>query len=330
MLLAGDLGATKTTLALYPNAQSLAAPIAEATFSSAHYPSLEAIIAEFLQQQPGPVAVASLGVAGPIIGDEAHITNLHWRVNITTLAEALGIPTVYLLNDLAAIANALAFLQPADLYTLNAGKPMAGGSMAVIAPGTGLGEAFLVWDGTRCRAYPSEGGHTDFAPTNEWEMGLWQYMRAGLGFDHVSYEAVCSGLGIPHIYAYVKASGFADEPDWLTDALATADDPTPVIVNAALDEAKPCAICAATLDTFISILGAEAGNLALKTLATGGVYLGGGIPLHILPKLSTGVFWQAFCHKGRFEEMLNMVPAHVIRNPQAALLGAAAYGFAQI
>lgn len=269
-------------------------------------------------------------MAGPIIGDEAHVTNLHWRVNTRTLAEELGIPTVYLLNDLAAIANALTILQPADLYTLNAGKPLAGGSLAVIAPGTGLGEAFLVWDGTRYRAYPSEGGHTDFAPTNEWEMGLWQYMRAGSGFDHVSYEAVCSGLGIPHIYAYVKASGFADEPDWLAAALAAASDPTPVIVNAALDEAKPCAICAATLDTFIAILGAEAGNLALKVLATGGVYLGGGILLHILPKLSTGPFMQAFCHKGRFAEILSTVPVYVIHNPQAALLGAAAYGFAQM
>jgi glucokinase len=246
------------------------------------------------------------------------------------LAGELGIPTVYLLNDLAAIANALASLQPQDLYTLNAGKPVDGGSRAVIAPGTGLGEAFLVWDGARYRPYPSEGGHADFAPTNDWEMGLWQYMRAGLGFDHVSYEAVCSGLGIPHIYEYVKASGFADEPTWLAAALAAAHDPTPVIVNAALDENKPCAICAVTLDTFISILGAEAGNLALKTLATGGVYLGGGIPLHILPKLSAGSFMQAFCHKGRFAEILSAVPVHVIRNPRAALLGAATYGFAQV
>ena len=161
-------------------------------------------------------------------------------------------------------------------------------------------------------------------------MGLWHYMRAGLGFDHVSYEAVCSGLGIPRIYDYVKVSGFAEEPEWLAAALAAAADPTPVIVNAALDETKPCAICAATLDTFISILGAEAGNLALKTLATGGVYLGGGIPLHILPKLSAGAFLQAFCHKGRFEEILQAVPVHVIRNPRAALLGAATYGFAQM
>ena len=330
MLLAGDIGATKTTLALYTDARSLARPAAEATFVSAQYSGLDAIVRAFLQQSTQSVTHASLGVAGPIIGNEAHITNLHWRVNTETLAGALGISTVYLLNDLAAIANALAILQPDDLYTLNAGKPAAGGSMAVIAPGTGLGEAFLVWDGARYRAYPSEGGHTDFAPTNDWEMGLWQYMRAGLGFDHVSYEAVCSGLGIPHIYAYVKAAGFAEEPDWLAAALTAAHDPTPVIVNAALDEARPCAICAATLDTFISILGAEAGNLALKVLATGGVYLGGGIPLHILPKLSDGAFLGAFCRKGRFAEILNTVPVHVIRNSKAALLGAANYGFTQM
>lgn len=329
MLLAGDLGATKTTLALYTEGQSLAAPIAEATFSSAQYPSLEAIIGEFLRQQPGPVDVASLGVAGPIIGDEAQITNLQWRVNTATLARQFGIPTVYLLNDLAAIANALAILQPQDLHTLNMGKPVMGGSMAVIAPGTGLGEAFLVWDGMRYRAYPSEGGHTDFAPTNDWEVRLWRYLHAVLGFDHISYEAVCSGLGIPHIYAYVKASGVADEPSWLAAALAAAQDPTPVIVTAALDEANPCAICAATLDTFISILGAEAGNLALKVWATGGVYVGGGIPLRILSKLTGENFLQAFYRKGRFAEILSTVPVHVICNPKAALLGAANYGFAQ-
>lgn len=330
MLLAGDIGATKTALALYRDVQSLTEAVAEATFVSAQYTSLDAIVREFLQQHPQPVTHACLGVAGPIIGNEAQITNLHWRVNTTTLAQELDIPTVYLLNDLAAIANALTLLQPTDLHTLNVGKPVAGGSMAVIAPGTGLGEAFLVWDGVRYRAYPSEGGHTDFAPTNDWEMGLWRYLRTELGFDHVSYEAVCSGLGIPHIYAYVKASGVADEPRWLATALAATHDLTPVLVNAALDEAKPCAICAVTLDTFIAILGAEAGNLALKVLATGGVYLGGGIPRHILPKLSNGSLLRAFYRKGRFADILHAVPVHVICNPQVALLGAANYGFAQM
>ncbi|MEZ4866163.1 MAG: glucokinase [Caldilineaceae bacterium] len=330
MLLAGDIGGTKTALALYVDAQSLTSPIAEATFASAQYSGLEAIVREFLKMHPHPVSVASLGVAGPIIGNEAQVTNLHWRVNTTELASQLDTASVYLLNDLAAIANALAVLQPEDLYTLNAGKPVAGGSMAVIAPGTGLGEAFLVWDGTRYCAYPSEGGHTDFAPTNDWEAGLWRHLHSTLGFAHISYEAVCSGLGIPNIYAYVKATGVAEEPEWLATALAATRDHTPVIVNAALDTTRPCPICATTLDTFISILGAEAGNLALKSLATGGLYLGGGIPLRILPQLSGERFMHAFRSKGRFAKILNAIPVHVIRNPKAALMGAANYGFAQL
>lgn len=329
MLLAGDIGGTKTTLALFADAATLATPVVEMTFASTRYTSLAAIIHEFLSQYPLPVDRVALGVAGPIMGDTAYVTNLHWQVHRPQLAEQLNGAAVYLLNDLAAIANALPILPPADLYALNPGQALPGGNIAVIAPGTGLGEAFLVWDGTRYCAYSSEGGHADFAPTNDWEISLWQYLRNGLGFDHISYEAVCSGLGIPNIYEYVKVSGYADEPAWLAQALAATQDPTPVIVQAALDAARPCEICTATLDTFIGILGAEAGNLALKVLATGGVYLGGGIPPRILSKLTTGRFMEAFCNKGRFADILRQVPVSVIGNPKAGLLGAANYGFAQ-
>lgn len=329
MLLAGDIGGTKTTLALFADADALAMPVVEATFASTHYASLDAIIHEFLRQHPLPVSRVALGVAGPIMGDTAYITNLHWQVNRRQLADQLNGVTVYLLNDLAAIANALPILPPADLHPINPGQAIAGGTIAVIAPGTGLGEAFLVWEGERYRACSSEGGHADFAPTNDWEMDLWRYLRAGLGFDHISYEAVCSGLGIPNIYKYVQVSGYAEEPAWLAQALAATQDPTPVIVNAALDEARPCEICTATLDTFVGILGAEAGNLALKVLATGGVYLGGGIPPRILSKLTTGRFMAAFCNKGRFTDILRTVPVFVIGNPKAGLLGAAYYGFIQ-
>lgn len=329
MLLAGDIGGTKTTLALFADLDTVTAPVAEVTFASTRYTTLEAIIQEFLQQHPQPVSRVALGVAGPVIGDTARVTNLQWQVNRHALADQLHGADVYLLNDLAAIANALPILPPTDLYTLNPGQAQPGGNMAVIAPGTGLGEAFLVWEGTRYRAYSSEGGHADFAPTDDWEMRLWKYLRDGLGFAHISYEAVCSGLGIPNIYKYVKGSGYAEEPAWLAQALAAVQDPTPVIVNAALDEDRPCEICTATLDTFISILGAEAGNLALKVLATGGVYLGGGIPPRILSKLTTGRFMEAFCNKGRFADLLRAVPIFVINNPKAGLLGAANYGFAQ-
>lgn len=328
MLLAGDIGGTKTNLAIFASRDELYAPLAEASFSSAHYPSLAAVVDAFLAQYPRlPVKQACFGVAGPVIAGQATVTNLPWQINARQLQAQFAIPIVHLLNDLAAIANAIPVLRAADLYTLHEGQPVSGGSIAVIAPGTGLGEAFLTWDGRSYQAYPSEGGHTDFAPTDDWEAGLWRYLRAGLGFEHVSYEAVCSGLGIPHIYDYVKASGFADEPVWLAEQLAASGDRTPVIVNSALAATKPGEICAVTLDTFVGILGAETGNLALKILATGGVYLGGGIPPRILDRLQEGRFMQAFFNKGRLATVLHPMPVYVILNPKAAIVGAAAYGF---
>jgi glucokinase len=196
-----------------------------------------------------------------------------------------------------------------------------------VAPGTGLGEAYLTWQNDRYCAQPSEGGHADFAPTDVLEVGLLQYLWGR--YERVSYERVCSGLGIPNIYAYLKASGYAQEPTWLAERLAQAPDATPVIVNNALDSEECCALCEGTLRTFVSILGAEAGNLALKILATGGVYLGGGIPPRILPALDGPVFLRAFCDKGRFSELMGEIPVYVIKNPQAPLLGAAAYGLEQ-
>jgi glucokinase len=218
-------------------------------------------------------------------------------------------------------------LEPGDLHTLNAGQVVAGGAIAVIAPGTGLGEAFLTWDGARYRAHTSEGGHADFAPTNEFEIGLLRYVQQR--FRHVSFERVCSGKGLPNIYAYLKDSGYAEEPQWLAERLAQANDPVPTIVNAALesDQDARCELCIAALNAFVSILGAEAGNLALKVLATGGVYLGGGIPPRILSYLEGEPFLQAFRRKGRFTDLLSRVPLQVILNPNVALLGAACHGF---
>jgi glucokinase len=194
----------------------------------------------------------------------------------------------------------------------------------VIAPGTGLGQAFLTWDGGRYYAHPSEGGHTDFAPSDDTEIALLRYLMRR--FDHVSYEWVCSGMGIPNIYNFFKDSGYVPEPDWLAAELAAADDPTPVIVNRALERPQEAPLCKATLDLFVSVLGAEAGNLALKVLATGGVYLGGGIPPRILPALQDGRFMRAFLRKGRFGRLLERVPVHVILNPKSALMGAAVFG----
>jgi glucokinase len=324
MLLAGDIGGTKTNLAIFSSEAGLRAPLAEATFPSADYASLEALAGEFLSQVNLEVKQASFGVAGPVVGGRATITNLPWVMDETQLSEALNLSSVHLLNDLVAIAYAVPSLEPDDLYTLNEGKPAYGGTIAVVAPGTGLGEAYLTWDGTRYRAYASEGGHTDFAPTTPLEIELLRFLKDRLG--HVSYERVCSGRGIPNIYTYLKESGYAEEPAWLAEQLAKAHDPTPVIAKAALDGERPCELCIATLDAFVSILGTEAGNMALKVLATGGVYLGGGIPPRILTALEKGGFMEAFQRKGRLSDLLARIPVHVILNPKVALLGAACHG----
>lgn len=322
-LLAGDIGGTKTNLAIFSTEAGLRAPLAEATFPSGDYPSLEAVVREFLDQTRHKVGRASFGVAGPVIGGEATITNLPWRMSETELAKTLDLDSVHLLNDLVAIANAVPMLQPDDLYTLKAGQSVQGGAIAVVAPGTGLGEAYLTWDGHRYHAFASEGGHTDFAPTNPLQIELLRYLQAKQ--DHVSYESVCSGKGIPNLYNFLKDSDHAEEPAWLAERLAEVKDPTPTIVEAALDQSSE--LCVATLELFVAILGAEVGNMALKVLAAGGVYLGGGIPPRLLPMLSQGQLIAAFQNKGRFTELLRHVPVHAILNPKVALLGAARYAF---
>ncbi len=324
MLLAGDIGGTKTRLAIYSPEAGPRTPLVEETFPSGRYPSLEALVSDFLAQVDLKPKRASFGVAGPVVAGQATITNLPWVMSETQLQTALDLAPVRLLNDLAAIAQAVPWLESDDLYTLNEGQADPGGAIAVIAPGTGLGEGFLTWDGSRYRAHASEGGHTDFAPTNSLEVDLLRYLLDRL--EHVSYERVCSGRGLPNIYAFLKDSGYADEPAWLAEQLAAADDPNPVIVNAALGGGQQCELCVASLETFVSILGTEAGNMALNVLATGGVYLGGGIPPRILPALEGGRFMEAFRDKGRMSDLMGRIPVHVILNPKVALLGAACQG----
>jgi len=324
MLLAGDIGGTKTALAIFSPDKGPHAPLAEETFPSARYPSLEALAGEFLAQTDLPVDRASFGVSGPVAGGEAAVTNLPWKMDEAFLGKALGLRSVRLLNDLEAIASAAPFLGSDDLHTLNAGEPDPEGALAVIAPGTGLGEAFLTREGSGYRAHSSEGGHADFAPTGELELGLLGHLLDRFG--HVSYERVCSGRGLPNIYGYLKEIGHAEEPSWLAGKLAAAEDPTPIIVETASDPEAPCELCVATLDVFVSVLGAQAGNLALTVMATGGVFLGGGILPRILPFLERDRFAEAFGRKGRFSELLGRVPVRVILNPKVALVGAACRG----
>lgn len=326
MLLAGDIGGTKTILALYADDSHLSAPVAEETFPSTEFDSLETIVEKFLTQHPSTIERACFGVAGPVIEGHAKITNLPWRMDEETMVQRLKIPVVRLINDLASVATAIPILANEDLLTLNGGQKRPTGAIAVIAPGTGLGEAFLTWDGQGYRAHSSEGGHTDYAPTNEWEGELLHFMQQQLGYKHVSYEAVCSGLAIPHLYAFVRQTQTVEEPAWFVRELeASSSNPTPVIVNAALAQNRPCPSAVKTVETFVSILAAEAGNLALKVMATGGVYIAGGIPPRILPFLRSERFMQAFCNKGRFGEILSQMPVHVVLHSKVGLLGAAAF-----
>ena len=321
-VLAGDIGGTKTTLALFSKGVALSGPLARTTLQSRNYSGLEEILDDFLSQTDFDVKEACFGVAGPVVSGRARISNLPWVIEKKRLMEAFGFSCVTIVNDLKAIAGSIPLLMPDDLHTLNKGDGVEQGAVAVIAPGTGLGEAFLAWSGERYLVFASEGGHTDFAPTNNLESDLLVFMKSR--FDHVSYERLCSGIGFPNIYTFLKENGHGDEPAWLTKRLAEADDPVPIIVAAALDDKNPCGLCKAALNTFVSILGAEAGNLALKTLSVGGVYLGGGIPPRILSTLKSGLFMKAFTRKGRMSGLLKNMPVHVIVNPDAPLIGAVA------
>jgi glucokinase len=283
------------------------------------------MVKEFLAKRKEPVNRACFAVAGPVINGRVKTTNLPWVIEENSLAQELNINSnsVHLINDLEAIARAVPILRPSDVQTINAGEPVLKGTIAVIAPGTGLGESFLTWDGSRYQAHSSEGGHSDFAPTDERQIRLLEYMLKL--FDHVSFEHVCSGIGIPHLYRFLRdVEHLAERPE-VAKLVESAADPTVVIVNQAMDPSNPSALCAATIDLFVSILASEAGNLAVKFLATAGVYLAGGVAVHTLPIIKQPAFLQQFKHKGRFAELMGRIPIHVVVTP-AGLTGAAAYG----
>jgi glucokinase len=327
MLLAGDIGGTKTLLALYEPASGVRQPVVEAEFHSGSYPGLDTIAREFLTRQNQTAEYACFDVAGPVIGGRAHLTNLPWDMDEAALCQSLGLRRVMLLNDLKAIAYAVPRLQPTELHCVNAGRTEPNGPIAVVAPGTGLGEAFLVWNGSAYIACSSEGGHASFAPTDERQSALRRYLAARFG--HVSCERVCSGLGIANIYDHLRETQPELEPAAFAAELSQAADRTPVISQAGIDAADSNPLAAATLEMFVTILGDEAGNLALTVLATGGVYLAGGIPAHVLSKLTDGRFMQSFVNKGRMSDLLAAMPVHVVTT-RAALLGAALYGLDQM
>ena len=323
-LLAGDIGGTKTILALFSPEKGPLHPLFEASYTSNSYPGLDAIIEDFFSQAGTSASTACFGVAGPVRGTRAIITSLPWQPDTRMLQTSHGFSHVTLVNDLVANGYAIPHLLQSDLSVINEGQETSEGAIGIIAPGTGLGEAIFTWEGSRYLAVPSEGGHSDFAPTSDLEYDLFRFVSSRYG--HVSYDRICSGRGLPVIYDFFKKKCRIEEPVWLSEQLAGADDPTPLIVSAALDDSRGCEICSRTLKLFISILGAEAGNLALKGLTTGGIYLGGGMPPRILPLIKKDLFMTSFAGKGRMSYLMADIPVKVILNPRAALIGAASFG----
>jgi glucokinase len=318
MILVGDIGATNSRLAFFSERGGRLHPIAEATYPSRDHANLETIVKKFVSAHDLPIDVACFGVAGPVRHGRSDTTNLPWDVDAQELARALRLGTVGLLNDLEAHAHGISMLAPEDFVTLNQGAPDASGNAAVIAAGTGLGEAGLSWDGRQHHPFAGEGGHTSFAPSDSLQIELLKFLRQEFG--HVSWERVVSGPGLYNIYRFLRDTGRGEEPDWLSCEMQR-NDPSAVISQAAL--AGTSSLCRQALDLFVTLYGAEAGNLALKLMATGGVYVGGGIAPKILQKLTDSTFMEAFVAKGRLEPLLWQIPVRIIMHDQVALLGAA-------
>lgn len=312
-LLAGDLGGTKTLLRLNCGAQTRR----EQRYDSAAWAGLEEMVGDFLGGERADAAC--FGVAGPVRGGTAQITNLPWRIDAEALAQRHAIPRVRLINDFQAVAYGIEMLGETDLLTLQAGVPCPNAPRAVIGAGTGLGEGYLVWSDGAYLALPSEGSHADFAPADELQADLWRWLAERYG--HVSWERVVSGPGLEAIYRFLKERGELAESALLAEMIR-AGDGAAAISEFALRHRDPLA--GAALDLFIAAYGAEAGNLALKILASGGVYVAGGIAPKIADRLQDGAFLRAFLAKGRFAELLATLPVHVVLNPQVGLLGALA------
>lgn len=321
MILAGDIGGTKTNLALFvPGEGEGLRLVRQSSFPSRDFRTLQEIVEGFLRGSSHRVEAACFGIAGPVREGRVQATNLPWLVDADLLARNLPIGRATLVNDLEATAHGIALLGPADLCELNPNAIEKGGNAAVIAAGTGLGEAGMYWDGKRHFPFACEGGHADFAPRNERETELFRFLQKEFG--RVSYERVLSGPGLHNIYRFLRDTGAGREPSWLADELNTGDPPA-VISRLALEQKSE--LCVETVDLFVWIYGAEAGNLALKLLSTAGVYVGGGIAPKILDKLRKGPFLEAFLTKGRMRPLLEAMPIRVILDDKAALRGAARY-----
>jgi len=318
VILAGDIGGTNTRLALFAAEEGRLEAAAGATYLSRNYSGLDEIVTQFVNARQVPVTRAGFGVAGPVCDARCQATNLPWVVDARRLAGLLGLDSVVLINDVEANAYGIATLETSDFPVLHEGRLNAQGNAAVISPGTGLGEAGLYWDGSHYLPFATEGGHASFAPNDELQDDLLRYLRRQFG--HVSWERVLSGPGLFNIYKWLRDAGRCPEPPWLAAELQKGDPPA-VISRIAL--AGRSELCAKALDLFVTLLGSEAGNFALKLVATGGLYLGGGIAPKILNKLGSAAFREALIGKGRMRPVLEEIPVRVILNDKTALRGAA-------
>ena len=323
MILAGDVGGTKVHLALYDFINGKLQYSRDERYPAKEYSGLEEIVKEFLSADK--VTAACFGVPGPVRDGRLRLTNLPWTLDSRELSVSLGITHVFLINDLEANGYGVAELAADQIYTLSEGDASQIGNRALLAAGTGLGEGLLIWNGRSHTPYPSEGGHTDFGPRNEDEIDLLRFLKQKYN-GRISYERVVSGMGLTNIYEFLREVRGIDEPAWLAERIST-EDPNAVITELAL--AAKSEICEKALDMFVSAYGSEAGNLALKLLSVGGVYIGGGIAPRILEKLKDGIFMKAFTDKGRLSQLLINMPVRVILESRAALAGAAAYAEAR-
>ncbi len=317
-VLAGDIGGTKTRIGVFEVRPDGPQVIDEQSFASADFDGLDEIVARFLESREVACGAACFGLAGPVTGRRIRITNLPWVVDAERLEAVTGISSVVLINDLEATAWGVTAMGEGALATLNPGRPGARGNGAVIAAGTGLGEAGIFWDGSAMRPFGCEGGHASFSPTDEMTDRLLRFLRER--YESVSWERVLSGPGLADLYRFMLSEAGQAEPDWFVEA-ERLGDPTPAISAAGM--AGRCEVGARALHVFARLYGEEAGNLALKVMATGGVWVGGGIAPRILPLLEGGAFLEGFLAKGRMRPLLESIPVHVVLDDRAALIGAA-------
>ena len=325
MILAGDVGGTKCNLALFAENNGKLEFVFRERFASKEFAQFDLIIREFSRRamphlNGDKIQAAGFGVAGPVIDNRIHATNLPWIVDAEVLAQEVGVKSIVLVNDLGATGHSLAHLSPEDFCVLNVGTAVPGASRALLAAGTGLGEGILFWDGKRYKVVPSEGGHSDYAPRTDQQIELLKFMRHR--YPQVSWELILSGRGFRTLHEFIAPSvkhPIFEDPD---------ADPAPFITKSGLD--RSCPVCVETLDLWTNIYGAEAGNLALKVLALGGVYVAGGIAVKILPKMKDGTFFNSFKDKWHFEKMLLDVPVSIVLNESAPLIGAAYEAYATI